>query len=93
MADHYPGCWRDPAHHACAVKRVALEQAWAGAYKDRAEAAEAALATARAEALEEAADWHEHCAAEWDAREDGRRLSNWHADSAAAIRALKDRRL
>ena len=71
---HWEGCWRDPAHHACAVAEVlrlqddalleALQAAIDGmsAEMRRAEAAEAALATAWCEALEEA---KEECMRVW----------------------------
>jgi len=27
---HYPGCWRDPAHHECAVKLIERSEALIG---------------------------------------------------------------
>lgn len=41
------------------------------------------------DAIEAAAGWHESAAAEWDEREDGEKATNWHADCAGRIRALK----
>lgn len=43
----------------------------------------------RDEGLEEAAKWHDHWAANWDARVDGGAYARWHEASAAALRAHK----
>src|SRR3990167_6834107 len=91
-ATHWEGCWRDPAHHACAVTKVErlmhvcdLRADW----QDRAEAAEAALATARREALEEAA---KSCEARISIPDSHNAPYNAEDMACAeAIRALKDR--
>ena len=91
---HHDGCWRDPAHHACAVaeiERLLKRKDELLLEVGRADAVavdyQAALATARAEALE-AARWLEMEDMERDP--DDLYTGRWHR--AAAIRTLKDRR-
>ena len=81
---HYPDCWRDPAHHACALKRIGELQT---GIENLVAACERDIATARAEALEEAAKICDGYA----------KVDNPHAVTislmtAHDIRALKDRR-
>ena len=91
---HYDGCWRDPAHHGCAVAEIERlegvmeKQGIRGVQLANAlVTAESVLATARAEALE-AARWLEMEDMERDP--DDLYTGRWHR--AAAIRTLKDRR-
>ena len=82
---HYDGCWRDPAHHGCAVAEIERlegvmeKQGIRGVQLANAlVTAESVLATARAEALEEAA----------------MECGKYHTPEGcgSGIRALKDRR-
>ena len=52
---HHDGCWRDPAHHACAVAEIVRDKRFLAAFQDEQRDLKAALTTARADALEEAA--------------------------------------
>ena len=86
---HHADCWYDRDHHACAVAAVGdwqrIASRWsieAGKYQKRTEVAETALATARAEALDEVI---RHILA-------SPKRSATGAELCDEIRALKDRR-
>ena len=85
MADHHDGCWRDPAHHACALKRIGELQT---GIENLVAACERDIATARAEALETAAKICEATALEIDKEY----FWTCSKECAKAIRAYKDRR-
>ena len=81
---HYPDCWRDPAHHACALKRIGELQT---GIENLVAACERDIATARAEALEEAAQ-----VCDGYAKADNPDAVTISLMAAGDIRVLKDRR-